>query len=58
MDEKILDMFLREKHSPYEIHLETGCSIKRITETIAQSIEARKRHQEALRRQKELEDAS
>mgnify|MGYP006883057813 CR=1 FL=1 len=58
MDEKILDMFLRKKHSPYEIHLETGCSMKRITQTIAQNTEAKKRHKEALYRQKELEYAS
>ena len=58
MDEKILDMFLRKKYSPYNIHLETGCSMKRITQTIAQNAEANKRHKEVLYRQKELEDAS
>ncbi len=53
MDEKILDMFLNKRYSPYSIHLETGCSMRRITQTIAT-----KRDREALSRDQAFKNAS
>jgi len=42
MDEKIMEMFLKENQSPYYIHNELNCSIKQVYHCI-------KQHEESVR---------